>query len=672
MQKDIQNKIEQLWEERDEKKKGVKTFDLEFYDWLKESTPTFNWDWIHLQYIQKYINKILDKKINRLMIFCPPRHGKSEMTTIRFPIYWLCRNPTHRIIVGAYNQTLADKFSRSSRRIGREYLKLNQERTAVQDWETIQGGGYRAVGVGGGITGQGGHLIVIDDPVKSREEANSPTYRDKVWDWFRDDLYTRLEPDGAMILIMTRWHESDLAGRILESDFADDWNIINLPALAEDNDVLGRSVGDALCPDRFPRKTLLKIKNVIGYNFEALYQQRPSIQEGQIIPVKDLVDYEELPKFDFILQSWDTAFKTKQENDFSVGTTWGVTSTGYYLIDRYKNKVMFPDLKQEVKRLAYQYNPNIILIEDRASGQSLIQELRCDSKLPISAVKVDTDKGSRANACTPTIASGSVFIPKRASWRNDLIHNLAVFPNGMYDDDVDSVTMALNYLTKRFSNSFSIYPEYNDLIHTHEIDLKEFNIVSAFIGIYVERYCSAVIVGVTEFNQMIILKEFINESGLDSLLINHVLLYLERFDNFTPLFNLKLDRKDIGWMDICDGHLLDYQNLSKIESNELIENVKECLTKLDMGLPTLVLSKDECPVLREGFRGGYNYKPRSDRADIDFQDKPIKNRYSRLHIALQLAVYSFKTYTYNQKHPDTIMPDELDYYEDDKSQVGGY
>ena len=146
----------------------------------------------------------------RLMLFVPPRHGKSEMTTIRYPVYRLECEPSMRVILGAYNATLAQKFSRKARNVARTRLALNTERTAVEDWETTAGGGLRAVGVGGGVTGMGANLVIIDDPVKSREEAESATYRDRCWDWYRDDLYTRLEPDGAIVLIQTRWHEDDL------------------------------------------------------------------------------------------------------------------------------------------------------------------------------------------------------------------------------------------------------------------------------------------------------------------------------------------------------------------------------------------------------------------------------------------------------------------------------
>jgi predicted phage terminase large subunit-like protein len=167
------------------------------------------------------------------MLFLPPRHGKSELVTVRYPIFRLEQNPELRVIIGAYNQQLAERFSRKGRRVARQRLSLSRERATAGEWETEAGGGIRAVGVGAGVTGLGADLILIDDPVKSREEAESQTYRDRVWDWYRDDLYTRQEPNCAIILVMTRWHEDDLAGRILASEEGPSWRVVRIPALAE-------------------------------------------------------------------------------------------------------------------------------------------------------------------------------------------------------------------------------------------------------------------------------------------------------------------------------------------------------------------------------------------------------------------------------------------------------
>jgi len=221
-------------------------------------------------------------EIKRLMIFMPPRHGKSEQTTVRYPVWRLERNPQLQVIIAAYNQFFANKFSRKARRIAARRMVLAGDRNAVEEWETQAGGGLRVVGVGGGVTGQGADLCIIDDPVKNREEAESPVYREKVWDWYTDDLYTRLEPGAAVVLIQTRWHVDDLAGRILKSDDAPNWTVINLPAEAEDGDPLGREVGEALCPERYDKAALADIRRVLQSAYAALYQQRPVPAEGAV------------------------------------------------------------------------------------------------------------------------------------------------------------------------------------------------------------------------------------------------------------------------------------------------------------------------------------------------------------------------------------------------------
>ncbi|NLE76759.1 MAG: terminase, partial [Chloroflexi bacterium] len=271
------------WTPRERAKVQALTLELRrrwgdgFGDWLVRNSPAgWEWDWPYQRLLRGRLQAVTRGECRRLMLFLPPRHGKSELVTVRYPVWRLAHEPGLRVIVGAYNQTLANKFSRKARRVAQGAgLRLSPERSAVEDWELARGGSLRAVGVGGGITGQGGDLIVIDDPVKSREEANSEAYRERVFDWYTDDLYTRLEPGGAAILIMTRWHEDDLAGRILRSEDGPNWEALSLPAEAEEGDVLGRAVGEALCPARYDVAALREIRTVLGRSYWALYQQRP-------------------------------------------------------------------------------------------------------------------------------------------------------------------------------------------------------------------------------------------------------------------------------------------------------------------------------------------------------------------------------------------------------------
>ena len=247
---------------------------VDFADWLPVVTPNWTWDWPHQLFIYEALERVTNGETKRLMIFMPPRHTKTETVTVRYSAYRLEREPTMNIILGSYNQHLANRFSRKIKRVIEDRIPLSKDRNAVEEWETEAGGGLRAVGVGGGITGFGGNLIMIDDPVKSREEADSEIFRNKCWDWFNDDLYTRLEPGASMVLTMTRWHEDDLAGRLIREmeDGGEHWDIVKLPALAEEGDPMGRDVGEPLCPERYDLEALTRIKERGERTFEALYQ----------------------------------------------------------------------------------------------------------------------------------------------------------------------------------------------------------------------------------------------------------------------------------------------------------------------------------------------------------------------------------------------------------------
>jgi predicted phage terminase large subunit-like protein len=418
----------------------------QFPDWLPNVTPRFTWDWKHLQAIYSKLYDIVTGKINRLMIFMPPRHGKTESVTVRFPAWMIERDPSFRFILAAYNFSLSSKFSRKIQRIVKA-RGIALEREAVEDWETGEEGGVRAVGVGSGVTGHGANGILIDDPVKSREEAYSATYREKVWDWYRDDLYTRLEPGGFIILIMTRWHHDDLAGRILADDsIAHEWTVLKLPAFAEANDPLGRKEGAALCPDRYDEAQLQSIKNVMKSDFESLYQQNPTAAAGEVFKRDWWQYYKGQPQFTRIIQSWDTAFKDKTQNDPSCCLTWGETDTGYYLIDRWIDKVTFPDLKKVAIQQYDKHRPSVVIVEDKASGQSLIQELKRMTSIPVLPIKPDKDKIARANAVTPLVESGRVYLPEGLPWVIDYVDQMSIFPAGAHDEDVDVTSQALTYM----------------------------------------------------------------------------------------------------------------------------------------------------------------------------------------------------------------------------------
>jgi len=403
---------------------------------------------------------ILDKleavergQIQRLMIFMPPRHGKSLLSTRFFPAWYLGRHPERFIITVSYGQELADDFGRGVRNLVSDPLhraifpgfRLADDSTSMRCFNTTSGGSYYAVGRGGPITGRGAHLLIIDDPLKDREEAQSETIRRTLHEWYASVAYTRLQPGAAIVLLQTRWHEDDLAGRLLREHSAG-WEVVSLPAVAETDESFRRT-GEALWPQKFPLDVLEQIRVAIGgAAWASLYQQRPAAAEGTIFKREWWRYFREQPAFRRIVQSWDTAFKTGAENDYSVCTTWGVTDSGYYLLWFWRGRVEFPELKKRISWLADQWRPNQILVEDKASGQSLIQELRYQSALPIIPVKVDKDKLARAQAITPLIEAGKVFLPELAPWLNDYIDEMARFPTGTHDDAVDCTTQALNYV----------------------------------------------------------------------------------------------------------------------------------------------------------------------------------------------------------------------------------
>lgn len=253
----------------------------------------------------------------------------------------------------------------------------------------------------GPITGRGADLLLIDDPIKNREDANSESYRRQVCEWYESTAFTRLQPEGAVILIQTRWHQADLAGWLLREHLEQGWTVLNLPALAE-VDEGWRQEGAALWEKKFPLKRLAQIREAVGgATWAALYQQRPAAAEGAIFKREWWRHHTPatLPaRFEQIVVSLDTAFKAGSSNDYSVGLVLGVGETGYYVLDLWRDRVEFPALMRQVEMLALKWQPDRVLIEDKASGQSLIQELQSNSRLAIEPVKVDSDKVTRARA----------------------------------------------------------------------------------------------------------------------------------------------------------------------------------------------------------------------------------------------------------------------------------
>ncbi len=416
----------------------------------------------HLCILATRLESMEQNHISRLMVFMPPRSGKSELCSIKLPAWYLGRHPQEQIIACSYSEMLAYSNSYAVREtiLSPRYQvlwPLQLDQSGAIRWQLAgkqnKRASYIAAGVGGSITGEGADLLIIDDPIKNQEEAESEVYRERVLQWYLTTARTRLQPNGKIIIIQTRWHTLDLAGALLDlsraDPRADQWDVLNFPAI-NDN-------GEALWPERYPIEEVNKIRASIGErNFESLYQGAPTIAEGNIFKREWWQYYKEPPVFNGIYHSWDTAFKTKTSNDYSVLTTWGVTNTGYYLIDMMRKRLEMPELKRMAVMMAARDKPRAIFIEDMSSGQSLIQELQRETNLPILPKKVDADKVVRAYAVSPLVEAGKVYLPQDKGWIIDYLEEMSSFPNGEHDDIVDSTTMALRYMANPSPYGFSI------------------------------------------------------------------------------------------------------------------------------------------------------------------------------------------------------------------------
>lgn len=386
------------------------------------------------------------------MLFVPPRHGKTEMVTIRYPIWRLVNTPTFRVILGAYNQTLAEKFNLKARRLAMYAgVELSKDRRLLEDWETTDGGGIRATGVGSGVTGMGADLIIIDDPVKSREEAQSEAYRDRVWDWYTNDLYTRLEPAATIILIMTRWHSDDLAGRILSSEDKFSWRVVSLPAEAEEDDPLGRRVGDPLCPYRFDKLELERIHRVIGRDYFALYQQRPRPREGDMFKRSWFEIIRALPADCQFVRYWDKA-GTADGGKYTSGALAGYSNGLFVIADIVRGRWAAADRERIIRQTAIldhaSYGPVSTWVEQepgsggKDSAQGTIRNL---AGFEVHADKVTGSKEVRAEPMSSQAEAGNVKLLS-APWNSQFLDELTNFPTGAFSDQVDSSSGAFNKL----------------------------------------------------------------------------------------------------------------------------------------------------------------------------------------------------------------------------------
>ena len=461
-----------------------------------------NW---HHRVLCRKLDDLVSGRIKRLMVCMPPRHGKSEVVSRRFPAYILGRQPSAQIIACSYSADLASRMNRDVQRImdSPEYARIFPEtrlnaanvRTAgggaLRNSDIFEipnhGGVYRSAGVGGGVTGMGATYAILDDPIKNREEADSATYRDKLWEWYCSTFLTRLEKGGCVLLVMTRWHEDDIAGRLLKlaatDPAADQWDVVRFPAEAEGASVDDpRQPGEPLWPNKYDSEALARIQAGIGsYQWASLYQQRPAPASGGIWktrwwrfwcergevrpPVRIRLDdgetvecpVRQIPDvFDDEIQSWDMTFKGLETSkggkpDYVVGGSLARSGADCYLRDVTRGQWEFFETIQQLVRFSEAWpETRAKLVEDKANGPAIISTL--SHKIPgLIAVEPDGDKAARARAVAHMIEAGNVYLPHPdlAPWVWGFIHECSTFPSGEHDDQVDMLSQAL----RRWSTS---------------------------------------------------------------------------------------------------------------------------------------------------------------------------------------------------------------------------
>jgi predicted phage terminase large subunit-like protein len=438
-----------------------------FHDLNPQTELAMNW---HLEVIAAKLTAVREGRIRRLIINLPPRHLKSLIASIAFPAFCLGHDPSAQILSISYAQDLSDKLARDCRGIMMSGwyrrifpTRLATHRQAVQEFITTAQGYRLATSNGGVLTGRGADIILIDDPLKP-EEALSDARRRAANEWFDHTLYSRQNDKrcGAIVTVMQRLHEDDLVGHVLAQE---PWEIVRFPAIAEADEVheietiwgprtFTRRQGEALHPEREPLETLDRIRRTVGeYNFAGQYQQTPAPLGGGMVKAewfKRFAAKQQPASFDRIVQSWDTANKASELSDFSVCTTWGIRGKDFYLLNVLRKRLEYPALKRAVREQQRLFNAGVVLIEDKASGTQLIQELIADGCHTVTRYKPECDKIMRLHAQTAMIENGFVHLPEAASWLAEYLHEMTVFPKGKHDDQVDSTAQFLDWFKKPF------------------------------------------------------------------------------------------------------------------------------------------------------------------------------------------------------------------------------
>lgn len=436
----------------------------------------------HIQLICDKVQKIADGEQHFYIVEMPPRHGKSMAISKTFPAYYLMKNPDKEVITVTYGDDLAVDIGRANRDKFREYgptlfgLELSYENASNTAWG-IAGhtGRMVASGVGGSLTGKGADLLIVDDPIKNRADAESTLKRERLWDEWESTISTRLQGKASVIIIMTRWHDDDLVGRLLKNS-AYPWERLRLPLLSEgEDDLLGRPKGTALCRELgYTEEWAVTKKIDVGTRtWNSLYQQRPTTDGGSIFKEEHFKyfvfneeqkeryglgdDVEVLPDMrfmDIVAQSWDCTFKDTKTSDFVAGQVWAKRGAKNYLIDSVRERMGFVDTKNAIIKMSAKHpKATAKYIEDKANGTAIIEILK-DEISGIKPITPTESKVSRANAVSAMFEAGNVYFPhpKVFDWVEDITSELKSFPLGAHDDTVDACTQALNELKSKGSN----------------------------------------------------------------------------------------------------------------------------------------------------------------------------------------------------------------------------
>ena len=430
-----------------------------FMPFIKKVWPAFI-EGRHHKIMAEAFERVANGDLKRLIINMPPRHTKSEFASYLLPAWFLGQYPEKKIIQTAHTAELSVGFGRKVRNLvdSDDYkeifpeLGLRADSKAAGRWSTSKGGEYFAIGVGGAVTGKGADLLIIDDPHSEQEgQSADPAVFDKVYDWYTSGPRQRLQPGGSIIIVMTRWHKRDLTGKIIKTSVQregmDEWELIEFPAIMPS--------GNALWPEFWSLTELEALRSELpAPKWQAQYQQDPSSEESALVKREWWQKWEDErpPQCEFIIQSWDTAFLKTQRADYSACTTWGVfyhpdeqgvTQPNIILLDAFKDRLEFPELKKCAFEFYNEFEPDACIVEAKAAGTPLIFELRAMG-IPVSEYTPSrgNDKISRVNAVSDLFASGIVWCPE-TRFAEEVIEEFASFPAGEHDDLVDSSTQAL-------------------------------------------------------------------------------------------------------------------------------------------------------------------------------------------------------------------------------------